>query len=141
MNEDAFLRKVREKSEISDEEGVWEAAEATLDVFGERITKGEARELAEDLPERLSVALTDTDQEEAADFGVDEFLSRVRNRMDEKDEVDGNKAPQHVTGVMHALAEESGGDEWLDVLSQLPGEYRQLFDEDGRLRTDDPGAT
>src|SRR3954447_12739407 len=78
-------------------EGARRATRATLETLGERISRGEARDLAAQLPPELA-PLVATDHDAEA-FDVEEFLRRVA----EREEVDLEAAQRHATAVLTAL--------------------------------------
>jgi uncharacterized protein (DUF2267 family) len=94
---------------------------ATLQTLADRITGGEARDLAAQLPGPLKEDLQKP-REEAESFDVDEFVRRVAQR--------GHVAPEEArTAAMAVLIttrEAVTPGEFDDVLSQLPQEYREL---------------
>jgi uncharacterized protein (DUF2267 family) len=110
------------------------AARATLQTLGERISAGQARQLAEDLPLQIRRWLLD-DGVEAQDFDVGEFLRRVAERED----VDPETAEHHAKAVFIALARLVRGEEIAHLAAQLPNEYKRLLYEATRHRRD-PGA-
>jgi uncharacterized protein (DUF2267 family) len=97
------------------------AAEATLETLAERISKGEARDLAMRLPPELAPWIA-TDRD-ADGFGVDEFLRRVA----EREGVDLDVAESHAKAVFTALGEAVGPEELADLLSELPREFAPLL--------------
>src|SRR4051812_49591825 len=72
-----FIVTVQQKAGIS-RDAAERATQATLQTLADRLSKGEARDLAASLPAELAPYLfTDTD---ARAFGVDEFLRRAAGR-------------------------------------------------------------
>ena len=102
------------------------AVEATLRTLAERITRGEARDIALFLPKEVRRFLTDT-PEEAERFGVDEFYRRVA----EREGVDRRAAAAHARAVFVALGVAVAPGELRDMASQLPGEYEPLLQAAG----------
>jgi uncharacterized protein (DUF2267 family) len=94
---------------------------ATLRTLADRISGGEAKDLAAQLPGPLKEDL-EKPREEAESFDVDEFVRRVAER--------GHVAPEEArTGavaVLTTVREAVTPGEFDDVLSQLPQEYREL---------------
>lgn len=119
MNDEEFLDRVREASgvESTDEaEGVAEAALATL---GERISDGQAADLAAQLPEEVAEPLAEPPVAEAEEFPVDEFVDRVgeRSPAENADPVAQSRA------VVGAVADAVDESELRDAREQLPPEY------------------
>jgi uncharacterized protein (DUF2267 family) len=110
------------------------AARATLQTLGERISAGQSRQLAEDLPPEVRRWLLD-EAEHAQDFDVGEFLRRVA----EREGVDPETAEHHAKAVFIALARLVRGEEISQLAAQLPNEYKGLLHEAARHRRD-PGA-
>jgi uncharacterized protein (DUF2267 family) len=97
------------------------AAKATLETLAERISQGEARDLAEELPPQLAPWIA-TDSP-ADRFGVDEFLRRVA----EREGVDLDTAERHVEAVSTALGQAVSPAELADLASELPREFAPLL--------------
>jgi uncharacterized protein (DUF2267 family) len=117
-----FMTVVQQKAGIS-----WADAEratrATLETLAERISAGEARDLAARLPPEVAPWLaTDTG---AQPFGVDEFIRRVAAR----EEADVDTAQRHARAVFEALGRSVGTDEIADMAAELPKEFSPLVDE------------
>ena len=118
------------------------AVRATLQTLAERISRGQARHLAEQLPDELVPwILTDHGGQ---GFGVDEFVRRVAAREDvdpataedhvrrmpveefvarvaEREGVTPDEAVAH-TRVVLAVLREAVGDEFFDVVVELPND-------------------
>lgn len=121
MRYDEFIQRVADRTGLSADRA--EAlTRATLITLGERISGGEAQDLASQLPKDLQSALTPSD-ELAEGFDLDEFVRRVKARAgtDDQDEArDGARA------VFLTLGEAVTGGELRHVLSQLPEEFREF---------------
>jgi uncharacterized protein (DUF2267 family) len=99
------------------------AITATLQTLSERITGGEARDLAEQLPGALQAPLQQAD-ELAEDFSIEECFWRVA----EREGVDVDTARNDVPEVMAVLAQALTQGELNDVMTQLPPEFNaRLF--------------
>jgi uncharacterized protein (DUF2267 family) len=96
-------------------------ARATLRTLADRITAGEAQDLAAQLPNPLKEDLR-KDRDEAEAFDVDEFLRRVRERA----HVDESTARTGAVATMVTVREAVTPGEFDDITSQLPQEYREL---------------
>jgi uncharacterized protein (DUF2267 family) len=94
---------------------------ATLATLAERITGGEARDLAAQLPARLRTPLVRA-EEEAEGFSLDEFVRRTAARAGTvRDTADIGMA-----AVMTTLRDAVTDREFDHVMSQLPQEFRGL---------------
>jgi uncharacterized protein (DUF2267 family) len=95
--------------------------EATLRTLAQRISGGEAEDLAERVPPHLRPLLV-KDREEAEAFRYEEFVERVAEDAD----VDLTTAAQAVAAVLRVLRDVVGEKEFRDALSQLPKEFHDL---------------
>jgi uncharacterized protein (DUF2267 family) len=94
---------------------------ATLRTLADRITGGEAQDLASQLPARLKDALRPA-HEEAEPFDLDEFIRRVAERGD----VSPDEARTATAAVLTTVRDAVTPGEFDDVLSQLPKDFREL---------------
>jgi uncharacterized protein (DUF2267 family) len=122
-----FLRRVEEQiAATHSDSDTQRAAErtivATLWTLSERITGGEAKDLAAQLPEELQPTLQRT-VEEAEGFSLEEFYRRVA----EREEVDIETARRDASAVMTVLREAVTPGELDDVMAQMPAEFNILF--------------
>jgi uncharacterized protein (DUF2267 family) len=114
-----FITTVQQKASI-DREGAERAARATLQTLAERLSRGQARDLAAQLPEPLAGWLfTDTD---AARFGLQEFLRRVAERVG----VDVETAERYAHAVFTALGRTVDRGEIADMAAELPQAFAPL---------------
>ena len=97
-------------------------AHATLKTLADRISGGEAEDVAAQLPEPLKEDLH-KDREPAESFDVDEFIRRVSERA----HVDPETARNGAMAVLTTVREAVTADEWDDTLAELPREYEQLM--------------
>jgi uncharacterized protein (DUF2267 family) len=118
MNHEQFVSSVAERAGV-DPEHAEELTRAALATLAERITCGEARDLAAQLPVPLHNPLLSTD-EEAEAFSLDEFIRRTAQRAG----TDRDTADIGVAAVMTTLRESVSSGEFDDVMSQLPQEFR-----------------
>lgn len=120
MNHEDFINNVAERAGLSkaQAEAITRAVLATL---AERISGGEARDLAAQLPVPLQTPLIGA-AEEAEPFGLDEFVRRTAERAGiGRDETD-----RGVAAVLTTLRDAVTPGEFDDVLSQLPEEFKRL---------------
>jgi uncharacterized protein (DUF2267 family) len=117
---DDFIAKVAQRGDIA-----VEAAEAltaaTLRTLAERITRGEAEDLAAQLPKELKPYLTKA-EEPAEAFGLEEFIRRVAERSG----MDPDRALAAEGAVFATLREAVTSGELDDIASQLPYDLRGL---------------
>lgn len=125
MKSDQFLARVRERGKHRDQAEAMQITEAVLDVLSSRITGGEAKDLASQLPEPIDRPLLDRSTEAAESFGVTEFLARVAERT----RVQTRTAEWDASAVLSTVAESVSGGEFNQLLTQLPSGYAALFGE------------
>lgn len=75
MDTPTFIATVRETGRLDSDDGA--TTVATLEILGERLTLGEAEDLAAHLSEEEGVWLVDRDSPKAADFPAEEFVERL----------------------------------------------------------------
>jgi uncharacterized protein (DUF2267 family) len=135
MDHDQFIDLVRRRANVpasrridgmplTDTETATILTRATLQVLAQRISGGEARDVARQLPPDLDEALR-PEQEQAEAFDLEVFVQRVADRA----LVDFEAAEAGGRAVFQTLREAVTGDEFEDVLAQLPREYTALLDE------------
>lgn len=117
-----FITTVQQKAGVSRPDAE-RATRATLETLAERLSAGEARDLAEQLPPELAPWLgTDAPAEP---FHVDEFIRRVAAR----EQVDPAAAERHARAVFDALGRTVSDDEIDDMAAELPQDFRPLIEE------------
>jgi uncharacterized protein (DUF2267 family) len=112
----AFVATIARAGSMTQEEAT-RAARATLETLGERISPGEAEDVARRLPEELRPTLRSDGGPQA--FGADEFIRRVA----EREGTDERTARTHAEAVFAALGSVLSEKELSDVDSELPGDY------------------
>ncbi|SCL27901.1 Uncharacterized conserved protein, DUF2267 family [Micromonospora rhizosphaerae] len=117
-----FVEAVSRRSELPMEQAAM-ISRATLQTLAERVTGGEAEELAAQLPDELSDYLT-VPAGERPTGGKVEFLFRVANRA----AVDPAVAEVGVRAVLNTLREAITVGEFQDLVSQLPKGFNALVD-------------
>ncbi len=80
MKYDEFLARVRERGEYKDNDEAAHVTNAVLEVLAQRISPGEVRDLASQLPGPLGQVLVNAAPQQARSFGIEEFLRRVAER-------------------------------------------------------------
>ena len=120
MDYATFTRTTADRAGLP-EETAERIEHAMLRTLADRISGGEAEDLAAQLPAPLQDDLRPP-REEAEGFGVDEFVRRVAERGD----VGRDEARTGAAAVLTTVREAVTPGEFDDVLSQLPQEYREL---------------
>jgi uncharacterized protein (DUF2267 family) len=116
-----FIAKVAERAGVEREQA--EALTvATLQTLAERITGGEAEDLAAQLPGPLKSALPERPGGTAEAFDLDEFERRVADRAG----VPQDSVEAGIRAVFQTLSEAVSGGEFNEILTQLPNEFRPL---------------
>ncbi len=119
---DEFLERVQERTGL--ERVLAElATQATISTLAERISGGEAEDVARELPPELRNWIAKT-AEYPERFGADEFIRRVVTKVPE---LKPEETEDIVRAVLTTLREEVSRKEVLDTLSQLPMDIRRLF--------------
>jgi uncharacterized protein (DUF2267 family) len=130
-----FIRTIEQAAGILPEEAE-RAARATLETLGERITGGEAEDIARFLPRELRPIL-ESASALAEPFDMEEFVRRVARR----EGVDGATARLHARAVFVALGRAVAPGELRDMAAQLPKDFDELLraaGEGGDLAVRDP---
>jgi uncharacterized protein (DUF2267 family) len=112
---------VEETAGITPEEAE-RAVRATLSTLAERITRGEADDIAAFLPRELRELVTSA-PEPAEPFGLDEFVRRVA----EREGVDEATAYRHAQAVFVALGQAGAPRELRDMAAQLPRDFAPML--------------
>jgi uncharacterized protein (DUF2267 family) len=121
MKQDEFVTKVGQRADASLQ--IAEAlTAATLQTLAERISGGEAEDLAAQLPTELKPFLMPAD-EPAQPFDAEEFVRRVADRAG----TDPDQATAGVRAVFTTLREAVTPGEIDDITSQLPKDLRGLI--------------
>jgi uncharacterized protein (DUF2267 family) len=130
-----FIRTIQHKAEASWDEAE-RAAEATLTTLAERLSSGEARDVADELPPEARRWLAGTDDDAEA-FTVDEFLRRVA----EREEADLETAELHARAVLVAVTRNLSRQERRDMLAELPKDFGRLLVDGQRAPAPEPLPT
>ncbi len=123
MQYDEFIGHVHNRAQMATRGEAVRAIHATLQTLGERLTGGEAGDLAAQLPPEIGTYLQ-MGSDVADSFGLNEFLRRVA----EREQVDPPDATHHTRVVIEVLGEAVTPGELGDVRAQLPDEYNPLFE-------------
>jgi len=120
MQYDEFITRVAMSADLPQEQAA-SLIRATLATLADRISGGEAQDLAAQLPAPLQSALAST-QENAQAFSFEEFAERVAQAAD----TDRDTAERGVDAVFITLRDAVTPGEFDDVLSQLPSDFQRL---------------
>lgn len=120
MEPSEFYTMVRQQADLESNDEAETAAKAVLETLSERLSPGEAEEIAGELPNELAGVIGTEGAGEG--FDSDEFLTRVGNRAG----VDEEFATLATRATTHAL-EEAVGESFVEVREQFPAEYDGLF--------------
>jgi uncharacterized protein (DUF2267 family) len=110
-----FLNKVQDRIGPAQPDESRRAIIATLETLGERISGGEANDLAEQLPKELKKPLEQVG-EDNEQFSLDEFLRRVGDRED----VETGAARDHASAATTVLKEAVSGGGLDNIRAQVP---------------------
>jgi uncharacterized protein (DUF2267 family) len=125
-----FIDAVARRAGVSAEQAAT-LTRATLRTLAERISGGEAEDLASELPDALGKHLRKPPNQEFAEpFGLEEFVRRVSEQAD----VAPTVAAASVRAVLTTLREAVTGDEFEDMVAQLPKEFREVIEPVGARR-------
>jgi uncharacterized protein (DUF2267 family) len=120
LNYDTFTRIVENAADIS-HEAAERAVRATLQTLAERLSPGEVRDLAEQLPPEAAALLAP--DRPSRRMHLDEFLRRVA----EREGVDLKTATEHARAVLLALGRAISPRELGDVSAELPMDFQPLL--------------
>lgn len=121
--ERSFVATVADRGDL-DEATARALTEATLETLGDRLSEGEADDIATYLHGDPEGWMRPVTEPEAADFGVDEFVRRVADRAG----VDEERASEGAAVVGDVLAAAVPARELERAAAQLPDEYRAVFE-------------
>ena len=127
MQYQEFLQRVQEQINATEpatqtQRAAEQAITATLQTLSERLTGGEATDLAAQLPEELKAPL-ERSAEEAERFSLEEFYERVA----EREGVDLETARNDASAVMSVLRLAVTPGQLDDLMAQLPSEFNVPF--------------
>jgi uncharacterized protein (DUF2267 family) len=120
--EDALVQRTADRAGVSTEDAVL-LTQATLEVLGDRIGGQQAHDLSLRLPEISALWLDEPVETPAQDYGVDDFVSRVRVMVTD---VEDDDITPGIQAVLISLRD-AVGDAELDIaLEPLSGDYDVL---------------
>jgi uncharacterized protein (DUF2267 family) len=119
MDEKQIFRAVAERATLSVEEAA-DLTRATLDVLAYRLSSGEARHLAAQLPEALRAYLPV--QERISAFDAQEFVRRIKDRTG----LNLVEVERGVRAVLSTLNETVDDDVFARAMGQVPAGIRAM---------------
>ncbi|MEV6844553.1 DUF2267 domain-containing protein [Actinoplanes sp. NPDC051411] len=120
MTELNFIDEVAERAGVPRVTGLL-ITEGTLLALSDRISGGEAEDLADRVPAELRPYLVKV-TEPAVPFSYEEFLQRVAEHAG----VDRSTAERGVAAVLMVLRQTVGPKEFSDAMAQLPKDFDRL---------------
>lgn len=123
MDEQEFYDRVESRASFESEGEALAITHATLEAFSERISEGQARDMADDLPRPIAESLTHH-HGNPAELSLEEVIERIESH----DEVDADldERDDRVGAVLGTLADATG-EEFDDLRNQLPNEFEELI--------------
>ncbi|MET7670671.1 DUF2267 domain-containing protein [Micromonospora luteifusca] len=139
MEYEDFINAVATRAKVSTNQAAT-LTRATLETLADRISAGQAEDLAYQLPDGLDDHLRKPPphrrEEHAKSFGFDEFVRRVADHP----AIDRTITGPAVGAVLTTLREAVSRDEFEDALAQLPKEFRQVIEPVGAGGRQRPGS-
>jgi uncharacterized protein (DUF2267 family) len=123
MKQHEITSAVAQSARISNHEDAERAVRSTVQVLGARLSGGQTRNLASQLPTDLAAVLPTEGAGER--FGVEEFYRRVAEA--EGGQCTQQQARQHARATFAALKVGLTGNEYDHIASQLPADYEDLL--------------
>jgi uncharacterized protein (DUF2267 family) len=122
MDAREFYRTVADRAGLSKEEAA-DLTRATFETLAHRVSPGEVRDLAAQLPDQLAEAVRRNGKSPER-FGLNELIQRVSKRtgLNEQETTAGVRA---VLTTLREAVEETAFDHFM---SQLPGEFTKLLE-------------
>jgi uncharacterized protein (DUF2267 family) len=133
---DEFIDRVAERARV-DREQAKVLTQTTLRVLADRISGGQAADLAVQLPEKLATPLQKSPQKPAEGYDFDTFVGMVRRLATD---VPDEAVLPGIRAVMLTLRDAVGEKEFRDTMAQLPHEFRELLQEQGSPQAAPPSA-
>jgi uncharacterized protein (DUF2267 family) len=122
MNHQEIREEVKGRLAINENDWADEIIEAVLVTLSERISEGEAKNLAAQLPEPYKTYVRTVKDVEV--FGVEDFFDRVAGKL----RTGRGPATHYAQAVMGVINEAVSSGELSDIMAQLPRGYDILFE-------------
>src|SRR5699024_2561806 len=126
MQSNEFINAVVERGGAVDRQTAQSVSHTVLADLGQRLDTGEAKDLAEQLPQELAHAVTERAASGPVADDVDDFLRRVAEYLGVG--TDPEAARIHVTAVFSTLTKAVSAGEIDDLRSQLPAGFAAFLD-------------
>jgi uncharacterized protein (DUF2267 family) len=117
---DTFIATVQQAADLGRDKAE-RAIQAVLGTLAEHLDRGEARDLAGELPPEIAPWVATSGPAER--FDLDEFVRRVM----ELEDVDAETAERHIRAVFIALGRTVSDKELSDIRAELSKDYLPLF--------------
>jgi uncharacterized protein (DUF2267 family) len=121
---DEFIAQVQRRAGLNTRADALLATRATLETFGERLEGGEPMDLAAQLPPEIAIYLVQPFAGSGVPFTLNDFFMRVA----EREGTTLAEASFHARVVLGLITEVVTMGEIENVRSQLPADFRQLFE-------------
>lgn len=126
MQYNEFINAVVERGGAVDRATAQTVTHTVLADLGQRLDPGEAKDLAEQLPQDLAQAVTERSASGPVADDADDFLRRVTDHLG--DGTDPGAARIHVTAVLSTLAQAVSAGEIDNLRAQLPAGFAPFFE-------------
>ncbi|MEU5727200.1 DUF2267 domain-containing protein [Micromonospora sp. NPDC047738] len=131
-----FVNAVATRAKVSTDQAATLTG-ATLEILADRISAGQADDLAYQLPDELADHLRrPLGRERATSFGFEEFVRRVGDRPDVERALAGAVVPAVLTTLREAVSR----DEFENAMAQLSKEFWQVIEPVGAGGGRRPGS-
>lgn len=121
LKHDEFIEAVEARALFKNTTDAEKTIRFVLELLGRRLARGEAADLAEELPPELRSFVLQSINAEG--FGLEEFLTR----LGVKEGISLSEAERRARAVLTVIAENISPGELDDILTELPEELRDLF--------------
>lgn len=125
MDAETFLDHVQQRLGAPHRDEVVDVVQATLSIFGEQLSGGEAEDLAAQLDDEVAGYLLQHAGGQPDDLALEDFYEKVAARQPLSVGVD--QARQQAIAVLGVLSRAVGDAELRKATSQLKGEYKELL--------------
>ncbi|MFB6271060.1 MAG: DUF2267 domain-containing protein [Halobacterium sp.] len=121
-----IVDRAREYDGFESDDQAADTVDAVLETLAERLSQGEAEDIAESLPGRYADEVRGPAPRHPQEYSVVEFLDRVEERAD----IEHGRREERVAAAMTAVADAVPDEEVARAREQLPDEYDRLFGAD-----------
>ena len=123
-----LLERTESTGPIDSTDEARDVIEATMETVGERITDGQAEDLAESLPDVAAEPLLSARPGEAEEFSLAEFLERVDERTERPETDDPVEPVERIRAALTGVRDVADETELERTRDQLPGEFDLVFE-------------